>query len=138
MTHLTLSADLAGQVLRHVREALPGEAVGLLGGSPEGRVRLVLPLPNVAPGTRAFLADPFAQFSALRRLQSESLQLLAIYHSHPDGGVDPSEEDLVYARRWCCAHLIVAVATGARSLERFRAFRCAEMGRLEEVQLRLS
>jgi proteasome lid subunit RPN8/RPN11 len=135
-THLTLSTDLYARVLHHVRESLPGEAVGLLGGTPEGHVEVILPLPNVADGARVFFADPFAQFSALRRLQSEGLQLLAIYHSHPDGGVDPSEADLVYARRWSCAHLIVAIDTETQSLGRVRAFYASQLGSVEDVKIR--
>src|SRR5262249_15914421 len=97
VTRLTFSADSYGQLLRHAREGLGGEAVGLVGGDAQGQVLLVLPLPNIAQGTREFRADPFAQFRALRRLQAEGILLLAIYHSHPDGGVEPSEHDLIYA-----------------------------------------
>src|SRR2546421_11427722 len=107
VTGLTIPAELWGQVLQHARESLPREAVGLLAGNANGRVMLVVPLPNIAPGEREFIADPFAQFCALRRLQSEDLQLLAIYHSHPDGGGDPSEDDLGYARRWSGVPLIL-------------------------------
>jgi proteasome lid subunit RPN8/RPN11 len=98
---------------------------------------VVLPLMNIATLNRAFIADPFEQFCALRRLQSHNWQLLAIYHSHPGGGVDPSPEDLVYARRWSCIHLIVAVGMHAEFGERLRAFRCDELGSIEEVEIRL-
>src|SRR5262245_50311920 len=132
---LTISAEMYGQVLRHVRKSLPREAVGLLGGRTGGQVTLVLPLPNIAPASRQFIADPFAQFCGLRRLEAEGLQLLAIYHSHPDGGVDPSEDDLLYARRWSCVHLIVTTREACR--ERLRAFCCNGDGSLEDVEIRL-
>ena len=135
---LTLSAVLYGQVLSHARTALPKEAVGLMGGSAIGEVSLVLPLPNIAAGNRSFIADPFAQFCALQRLQDESLELLAIYHSHPDGGVDPSQDDLAYARRWSCVHLIIAVSTHAGSDARFRGFRFGEGGCIDLVPIRVS
>lgn len=136
VTGLTLSTELHRQVLSHARTSLPREAVGLLGGNATGQVMVVLPLMNIAAGNRAFIADPFAQFCALRRLQSENLELLAIYHSHPGGGVDPSEEDLAYARRWSCTHVIVAVGIDAQSDERLRAFRCDKLGSIEEVAIR--
>ncbi len=109
----------------------------MLGGGADGRITLVLPLPNIADGYRTFIADPFEQFCAQRRLEAEDLQLLAIYHSHPEGGLDPSHEDLVYATRWSCAHLIVAVSTVGQSRERFRAFRCTRTGSISEVEIRL-
>jgi proteasome lid subunit RPN8/RPN11 len=135
---LTLSDMLYRQVLSHARMALPKEAVGLLGGSARGEVSLVLPLPNIAEGNRSFIADPFAQFCALRRLRDESAELLAIYHSHPDGGVDPSLDDLAYARRWSCVHLIIAVSTDASSDARVRGFRYGGGGRIDVVPIRVS
>jgi proteasome lid subunit RPN8/RPN11 len=132
---LTLPADLRRQVLSHARESRPKEAVGLLGGDAEGLVSLILPLPNIATGNQAFIADPFAQYCALRRLQSDGLQLLAIYHSHPDGGAGPSERDLAYANSWACVHMIVVVGVQDDSIERLHAFRFADTG-IEEVEIR--
>lgn len=138
VTCLTLSAELHNQILWHARRSRPKEAVGLLGGRAGGRVTLALPLPNVAVGDTQFIADPFAQFCALRRIESEGLHLLAIYHSHPGGGVEPSENDLEYARGWSCAHVIVAVGTQGQSGERLRAFRCAETGSIDEVGIEIA
>jgi proteasome lid subunit RPN8/RPN11 len=137
-TGLTLSRELRRQMLSHARTAQPREAVGLLGGSARGEVLIALPLPNIAFGNRAFLADPYAQFCALRRLRAENLQLLAIYHSHPDGGVDPSHDDLAYAQQWPCAHLIVAIDTNAEDEARLRAFRYSDHGSIEEIVIGFS
>jgi proteasome lid subunit RPN8/RPN11 len=137
ITRLTMSAEIGKQILLHARDALPREAVGLLGGSADGQAILVLPLPNVAGGQREFLADPYVQFRALQRLRSENLQLLAIYHSHPDGGTGPSEDDLVHARRWSCVQMIVALSTSPPFTERFWAFRCADHGLVEEIEIRI-
>jgi proteasome lid subunit RPN8/RPN11 len=61
-----------------------------------------LPLVNLAPDDRSFLADPYSQYRALQRLRAGKLTLLAIYHSHPGGGVVPSAEDLAHAQSWPC------------------------------------
>jgi len=136
VSSLIVSADLYAELLAHVRGCRPKEAVGLLGGSATGQVKAVLPLMNIAAGNKAFIADPYAQFRALRWLRSENLDLLAIYHSHPDGGVEPSPEDLVYARRWHCIHVIVAFSMQTGLDERCRAFRCDRLGAIEEIQIR--
>lgn len=117
------------------RDARPREAVGLLGGRSTGHVDVVLPLANIASGERAFFADPYSQYCALQRLEAEHLAVLAIYHSHPCGGVDPSAEDLVYARRWSCAHLIVALPENADCGERMRAFRFDQYHQIENVEI---
>src|SRR5262249_8896906 len=98
--HLIMPSELCRQMFSHAKAAQPQEAVGLLGGTPDGRARCVLQLPNLATSDKQFIADPFAQFCALQRLKSEQLELLGIYHSHPGGGVEPSREDLNHAKRW--------------------------------------
>jgi proteasome lid subunit RPN8/RPN11 len=134
---LILTGDLYGDLLSHARAARPREAVGLLGGSADGTATRLLPLSNIAPGNKAFVADPFEQFCALRRLQSEMLQLLAIYHSHPDGGTKPSQDDLAFAGLWRCAHLIVALGLSGEAEARLGAFRFDGSGRFTEVKIHL-
>jgi proteasome lid subunit RPN8/RPN11 len=133
IARLMMPGELRRQIFSHAIRSRPCEAVGLLGGTPEGVVKQVIPLPNLAASNKQFIADPFAQFCALQRLNSEHLQLLAIYHSHPAGGVEPSQEDLEYARKWSCAHLIIAF--GARGATRVRAFRCSNEGLLQRVDV---
>jgi proteasome lid subunit RPN8/RPN11 len=132
---LVLSTELLGQVLTHARESQPREAVGLLGGRPTGQVELALPLANIAPGERRFIADPYSQYRALQRIEAGNLHVLAIYHSHPGGGVYPSVEDLAYARRWSCAHLVIALAESSAGGDRLRAFRFDDRGETEKVAI---
>jgi proteasome lid subunit RPN8/RPN11 len=132
---LLLSGELRRQIVSHARRSQPHEAVGLLGGTLEGLVKRALPLPNLAASSNQFIADPFAQFCALQRLKSEHLQLLAIYHSHPGGGVEPSHGDLQYAKRWSCAHLIIAFDVQEGSPDRVRAYRCVNTGSIERAEV---
>lgn len=94
------------EMLVHARAQSPREAVGLLGGHDE-RVHRCIPLPN-ALGGRHFLADPYAQFRALRDLADSGLVPLAVYHSHPGGGVDLSDDDRRFARRLPYLQLVIA------------------------------
>jgi proteasome lid subunit RPN8/RPN11 len=100
-------------------------------------VSVVLPITNIASDNKAFLAEPFEQFCALRKLQTENLQLLAIYHSHPGGGVAPSQDDLAYAQQWPCAHLVVAFGAASDAEAKMRAFRFDSRGCTEEVEIQL-
>lgn len=134
---LILSPELLDQILTHARESRPREAVGLLGGRPTGEVDIALPLVNIASSERAFIADPYSQYCALRRIEAENLNVLAIYHSHPGGGVDPSVEDLVHARKWACAHLIVALQERSDNGERFRAFRFDQLGGTATAEIKV-
>jgi acyl dehydratase/proteasome lid subunit RPN8/RPN11 len=120
---LVLPTELRERLLAHVRAALPAEAVGLLGGAADGRVRRVVPLPNVA-GPRSFLADPRAQYEALRALAAEGLELVAVYHSHPGGTATLSPADRHFAERVGALQLVVALGRPGQAGEELRAFRC--------------
>src|SRR5688572_5649318 len=135
---LILRPELLAAVLTHARESRPREAVGLLGGRSTGKVELALPLVNVAHDARAFVADPYSQYCALQRIEAEHLHLLAIYHSHPGGGVDPSAEDLAYARPWSCAHIVVALGDSEAREHRLRAFRFDQHGGTENVPIEVA
>jgi proteasome lid subunit RPN8/RPN11 len=108
MERLMLAPGVLEAVTARAREALPMEAVGLLGGRPDGRATLVLPLPNLA-GARAFLADPYAQYQAEQALQQQGLVPLAVYHSHPGGGVELSEADRHFARAIPLVQVVIAL-----------------------------
>jgi proteasome lid subunit RPN8/RPN11 len=128
ITSLTLPEAVYRAILAHARDSLPREAVGVIGGTPDGVARRIISLSNVVSGGDAFLAHPHDQYLALRRLASEGLSLIAIYHSHPGGGTEPSPLDLRYASRCDCAHLIVAVGCGGAPDGDCRAFRVASTG----------
>jgi [CysO sulfur-carrier protein]-S-L-cysteine hydrolase len=106
MDRIVISEPLCQQIILHVSQAIPMEAVGMIGGSPDGCARMVIEIPNLA-GTHEFFADPFAQFQAEKRIAGEGLEVIAIYHSHPDGGTGLSSADLAAAARWNCAHIVI-------------------------------
>ena len=131
---IVLRAEQYARIIEHAWAGLPGEVVGLLGGT-AGCVRIVMPLPNVM-ASRAFLADPFAQFHAERELLRSNLQLIGIYHSHPGGGAQLSPCDLVFARTRSCVHIVVALDRPHQAGEEVRAFRIVQ-GCITEVSIRI-
>jgi|GEM_PF-2189279 len=110
------------QIVRHAQVAAPMEAVGMVGGHANGRAVVVIELPNLA-GPFEFFADPFAQYRAERRLAEAGLTLLAIYHSHPGGGLQLSSADVHFARRWPCAHIVVVPDATGQGRDGLRAYR---------------
>jgi proteasome lid subunit RPN8/RPN11 len=104
---LRLTRPCRDAMIAHATSTFPDEAVGLLGGI-GGDVRRHVALPNMFCGKR-FLADPFAQFTALRQFATEGLEPLAVYHSHPRGGVTLSHLDLHFANRLPYLQLVIAI-----------------------------
>jgi proteasome lid subunit RPN8/RPN11 len=121
---LALPSSVLGAIVQHAREAVPLEAVGLLGGTREGDVKRHVPLPNLL-GPRRFLVDPYAQYRALRQLEEERLVPVAAYHSHPGGGVDLSASDIAFARSLPYLQVVIALNGSA---VRIAAWAVAETG----------
>jgi [CysO sulfur-carrier protein]-S-L-cysteine hydrolase len=108
---LELPRVLADQIARLARKAVPLEIVGLLAGPRPGRVSAIYPLENVAANPeRAYVAEPAGLARALASIRSERLELVAIYHSHPNGPANPSETDIARSA-WDVPNLIVDART---------------------------
>jgi proteasome lid subunit RPN8/RPN11 len=80
----------------HVNNEAPLEACGLLGGK-NGAVEVVLPVKNAAGSRVRFQMDPKAQLRAIEQIESEGLEIVAIFHSHPKGPSVPSPTDIAEA-----------------------------------------
>lgn len=109
MIALSMNQSLLDEIVRQSRAAYPREAVGLLGGPTPLRLTAVFPLTNIANDDHEFLADPFEQWQALNRMKEQNLQACAVFHSHPDGGVDLSAQDRRFAGRSGLAQVLIAL-----------------------------
>ena len=103
-----LARTAYARLVAHAWGAVPAEAVGLLAGVVGGRATVAFPLKNLG-GQRAFIADPRSQFEAEREIRRAGLAPLAVYHSHPGGGIGLSQVDLDFARKRPLLQLIVAL-----------------------------
>lgn len=106
-TVLVLPAPLRERLLAHAHAERPDECVGLLGGrwgvpgvsgvagGPAARAVTLYPLRNVAHDPRrAYRADELELLRALKAMRREELDLVGIYHSHPQGPGVPSDADV--------------------------------------------
>jgi proteasome lid subunit RPN8/RPN11 len=78
---------------RHVSRRFPLEACGLLAGK-DGRVERMIGIPNAERSPVRFRMEPAAQWRAFQRIEASGLDLVGIYHSHPNGPDHPSETDI--------------------------------------------
>lgn len=89
-------------MLTHLSDAFPNEGCGFLLGrtvSGERMVTEVRPVRNAQEGDqrRRFLIDPVDYIRAENYALEQDLELLGIYHSHPQHPAIPSEHDLKQA-----------------------------------------
>jgi proteasome lid subunit RPN8/RPN11 len=119
---VTLSPEARDGLRRRAGRGYPQEDCGLLLGRREaGRVevRRALRVRNRAgtgERTRRYRIDPADYLRCERRAQAAGLDVVGIWHSHPDGEAAPSRTDARLAwARWC--YLVAAVdRRGVREL----------------------
>lgn len=90
---LIVQQDTLTTLLRLAQEGAPEEICGLLAGT-AGRVFHVLPVMNELHSPIRFRMEPREQLARFLWMDQNDLDLLAIYHSHPRGPVEPSPTDI--------------------------------------------
>ena len=119
-TEIRLSKTHWNQMLADVLERAPEEACGLLGGV-NGHSQAVYPIENIKHSPVQFLMDPQEQLRVFQDFDDRDWDLLAIYHSHPQGPDHPSQTDLqeaaypeavnlIWSRRsgeWRCSGFLI-------------------------------
>jgi proteasome lid subunit RPN8/RPN11 len=102
----------------HAEEGYPNEICGvLLGKDSEGRrsVHAIMRIDNSFEADERyhrFLITPQDMFNAERLARQQQLDVLGVYHSHPDEEARPSEYDRNHAAWTAWAYIIVSVRSG--------------------------
>ena len=110
---LVVSNRLIEQINAHVEKAYPEEGAGFLVGD-EGEVKEILPLSNAredAARHNRFLITPEDYLKAELKADSLGLNLIGVFHSHPDCPNVPSEYDREWAQPFF-SYLITRVDEG--------------------------
>jgi len=91
-TGLHLRHEHWESMLREAERLAPQEACGL-GAGRDGYLQVVLPVNNELHSPTRYRMDPVEQLMAFQWIDENGLDLVAIYHSHPEGPGEPSETD---------------------------------------------
>ena len=96
ISQLVLKQSHWQEMLRHVQQNAPLESCGLLAGKNHS-VEKVLLVRNQAQSPVRFVMDPYEQLHAFEWIESQALDLLGIFHSHPAGPETVSVTDVAEA-----------------------------------------
>ncbi len=113
---LTISQTLLKEIREHGQKAYPHECCGLVLGKANHSTKAATGLKPVSnrredtPQNR-YLIAPEDWLAAERETRKEGLDIIGVYHSHPDHPSRPSEFDREHAFPWY-SYLIVSVAGG--------------------------
>ena len=110
MRTLSLTNKQVQQMISHVDAHLPLEACGLLAGRGSS-VESVLVVTNQAQSPVRYVMDPIEQLHAFEWIDSQGLELLGIFHSHPSGPETVSATDIAEAA-YDVVYIILSHANG--------------------------
>ncbi len=120
---LKIPTEIYQQICTHGENAYPEEGVGFLLGK-DGEIREVrdfLRLQNAREDgarTNRYLVTPDDMISAENEAENRGLEIIGVFHSHPDHPNTPSQYDQEWAIPWF-SYLITTVnggvASGSRS-----------------------
>ena len=118
---LEIDIAILAEIHRHGEAAYPEEGAGLLLGSANGdlkRVTRLVAINNAREGGarhNRYLLTPEDYLRGEREAARQGLDVLGVFHSHPDHPNRPSEFDRAWAMPWF-SYLITSVE-GGRALE---------------------
>ena len=132
---LRIPRDIYEAVLQQAQAELPNECCGLLAGvitdDGIGKVSHHFPLVNALASPVAYESEPKSILAAFKAMRAETIDLLAVYHSHPTSRPVPSRTDC--ARNYYGPDIIHLIVSLNSYPPESRAWRLMESS-FEEVQ----
>lgn len=121
-------------MIAHVRSEYPNEGCGLVAGQ-AGKIGRIYKTTNVDPNPRVrYQIDPKELLEVFRELDRQGLELIGIFHSHPQTQAYPSPTDISLAFYPDSYYFIISL----RNVEQpeLRAFRIVD-GKIQEEPVQI-
>lgn len=107
-TELIISGNLLDEMISHCKEVYPLEACGILAGK-DRVVQRVYRMTNIERSSISYLMESREQFRVMKEMRDLSLEMIAIYHSHPHADAYPSPKDISLAFYHDSLYVIVSL-----------------------------
>ena len=119
---LTIPKAIQDQLFDHAKSLAPIESCGYLAGTGTDIVEFY-PMTNIDNSPEHFSFDPKEQFKVVKDARAKKLDLLAVYHSHPETPARLSEEDNKLFNDPNPVYLIVSLADKTPDLKGFKVIK---------------
>ena len=90
---IRIPGSIYRKMVEHAKKEKPLECCGLLAGKDQ-TVQEIFETQNAARSPILFSMDPKEELMVLREIENQSMEIIAIYHSHPHTIPFPSEADV--------------------------------------------
>ena len=108
MAKLEIPNNIFEQMLEQAEAEKPLEACGILAGK-NSVVEKFYKMTNADQSSDHFMMATEEQFKVVKDVRAEGLEILAIYHSHPESPARPSQEDIKLALTPDVIYVIVSL-----------------------------
>ncbi len=108
MLKLEIPTNIFEQMVAQAKALAPIEACGILAGK-DNKAEKLFEMANADNRSDHFMMEPKEQFAVVEDIRSAGLEILAIYHSHPETPARPSAEDIRLALTPDVIYVIVSL-----------------------------
>jgi len=108
MMKLEIPTNIFEQMVAQAKALAPIEACGILAGK-DNKAEKLFEMTNADNRSDHFMMEPKEQFTVVKNIRSADLEMLAIYHSHPETPARPSAEDIRLALTPDVIYVIVSL-----------------------------
>ena len=108
MLKISIPDNIFELMLRQAKAQAPIEACGILAGR-DNQVEKLYEMTNADKSSDHFMMDPEEQFKVVKDIRAAGLEMLAIYHSHPETPARLSGEDIRLALTPGVIYIIVSL-----------------------------
>jgi proteasome lid subunit RPN8/RPN11 len=108
MLKLEIPTNIFEQMVAQAKALAPIEACGILAGK-DNKAEKLFEMTNADNRSDHFMMEPKEQFAVVKDIRSAGLEMLAIYHSHPETLARPSAEDIRLALTPDVIYVIVSL-----------------------------
>jgi len=120
------------EMVEHAEKEFPQECCGILGGKGD-RVEKVFDLENIERSPIRYSISPQEQMRVYEEMEKGAMEMVAIYHSHPQTIPFPSETDVKFAFYPEVASIIISLKEEEPMVKAFRINK--EAIYLEEMEI---
>jgi len=128
---LSLSKKDIDQLIKHAKAELPNEACGLIAGK-DNIAEIIYLMLNTDESRESYFMDPAEQLRVMKEIRNNNLEMIAIYHSHPETRAYPSEHDVRLALYPDVSYIIISLQD--ENNPEIKSFRIID-GKIEEESL---
>jgi proteasome lid subunit RPN8/RPN11 len=108
MLKLEIPTNIFERMVAQAKALAPIEACGILAGK-DNKAERLFEMTNADNRSDHFMMEPKEQFTVVKNIRSADLEMLAIYHSHPETPARPSAEDIRLALTPDVIYVIVSL-----------------------------